>query len=120
VWSVRVVMVDEDAEHVLEVAAVHDQEPVEAVGCVNSSAVRICPFCSDIVLRYPPRFSLAQTPVKEARPGCAIVRVDRFQSDDEHRFTVKRIVWTQEKLVEMVGPRDHRDVGVAGDFAGTA
>src|SRR4029077_7144139 len=29
---VRVVMVDKDAEHVLEVASVHDQDPVEALG----------------------------------------------------------------------------------------
>jgi hypothetical protein len=34
--------------------------------------------------------------VKEVLPGFAIVRVDRFQTDDEHRFTVKRVVWTKE------------------------
>lgn len=28
--------------------------------------------------------------------GFAIVRVDRFQEDDEHRFTVKRVVWSQD------------------------
>ena len=30
-WPVAVVMVDEDAEHPLEVAAVEDQEPIEAL-----------------------------------------------------------------------------------------
>jgi hypothetical protein len=34
--------------------------------------------------------------VKNVLPGFAVIRVDRFQSDDEHRFTVKRVVWTQE------------------------
>jgi hypothetical protein len=32
VWCMRVVAAGEDAEHALEVAAVHDQEPVEAIG----------------------------------------------------------------------------------------
>jgi hypothetical protein len=34
-----VVMADVDREDVFEVSAVHDQEPVEAVGCGNSAAV---------------------------------------------------------------------------------
>jgi hypothetical protein len=35
---VRVVVIDEDAEHVLEVAAVEDQEPVEASAAMSFPA----------------------------------------------------------------------------------
>jgi hypothetical protein len=34
--------------------------------------------------------------MKSVLSGFAIVRVDRFQEDDEQRFTVKRVVWSQD------------------------
>ena len=38
VWTLLVEVADIDAEDMLELAATEDQEPVEAVGCVNSVA----------------------------------------------------------------------------------
>jgi hypothetical protein len=37
---VRVVVIDEDAEHVLEVSAVEDQEPVEALSANGADEAR--------------------------------------------------------------------------------
>jgi hypothetical protein len=34
--------------------------------------------------------------VKEADPAYAVVRVDLATKDDEARFTVRKIVWTEE------------------------
>ena len=34
--------------------------------------------------------------MKDVDPAYAIVRVDLFVSEDETRFTVRRIVWSQE------------------------